>query len=61
MLAYLFWHWREPAVAREEYEAGLLAFHEALNLRGSPGFLGSAVYAVAGAPWLGGAAGYEAR
>jgi hypothetical protein len=59
VLAYVFWHAPAAGVARDAYEERLAAFHAAL--RGSPpdGLGDTAVFALAGVPWLGGAAGYE--
>jgi hypothetical protein len=59
MLAYVFWHWPAPALAREAYVARLLAFHRALRAAPPPGFRGSRVLAVEGAPWAPAAAAYE--
>lgn len=59
MLAYVFWHVASPAVAVADYEARLGAFHAALRA-GAPAGLGrTATVALAGIPWLDGAAGYE--
>jgi hypothetical protein len=60
MLAYVFWHWRQPAVAREEYERVLGRFHTALREAPPPGFGRSWVWRLEAAPWIpGGGAGYE--
>lgn len=56
-LAYLFWHWTEAP--REEYEAGLREFHQALRGLGVPGLQGSAAYRITGAPWTAAASAYE--
>jgi hypothetical protein len=58
MLAYLFWHWRQPAVDAGDYEARQRAFHAALQAAPPPGYLGSITHGLAGAPWA--AAGGEA-
>ncbi len=58
MLAYVFWHWRGPAVGETRYEELLRAFHASLAGNPPPGFLRSAALAVAGAPWMP-ASGYE--
>ena len=39
MLAYAFWHWRQPDVSRETYEARQREFHEALAAHPPEGFL----------------------
>lgn len=60
MLAYVFWHWRAPAVAEGEYLARQRAFHAALAAAPPPGFVRSRSMAISGAPWAnGGAAAYE--
>jgi hypothetical protein len=51
MLAYVFWHWRRPEIAREEYEQRQQRFHAALRAAPSTGFLTSRSAAVRGAPW----------
>ena len=51
MLAYVFWHWRQPSVAREEYESAQQAFHQALVAAPSDGFTRSFSHALAGASW----------
>jgi hypothetical protein len=60
MLAYVFWHWPDPAVAPESYEDRLIAFHQSLAARKPQGFHCSVVFQIDGAPWLGaGRRGYE--
>ena len=56
MLAYIFWHWRDPHVVKDAYEEHLMAFHEALRTRTSVGFQHSTVFRIETAPWLGTAA-----
>jgi len=51
MLAYLFWHWPRPDVNPGRYADELLAFHGALAASPSPGYRGSRVLEVSGAPW----------
>jgi hypothetical protein len=52
MLAYVFWHWKRPAVERGSYEAAQRRFHEALAEAPPPGFRGSWISAVEGTAWL---------
>lgn len=60
MLAYIFWHWPRPQVAKGEYEADLVAFHGALAAEPPPGFRRSLTFRVGPLPWLGdGVGGYE--
>jgi hypothetical protein len=58
MLAYVFWHWRRPEVARDEYEQRQQRFHAALRATPSAGFRTSLSAAIQGAPWA--ASGKEA-
>jgi hypothetical protein len=51
MLAYVFWHWRRPQIAREEYEERQQRFHAALRAAPSAGFYTSRSAAIQGAPW----------
>ncbi len=59
MLAYVFWHWPRTGADQDLYESRLMAFHDMLSAHPSPGFRGSAVYAVDGAPWTGTPPAYE--
>ena len=60
MLAYVFWHWRNPAISSSDYEARQRVFHAALALAPPPGFARSFSVALAGAPWAAqGAEAYE--
>ncbi len=52
MLAYLFWHWPRPEVDPGQYADLLLAFHRALSASPPPGYRGSRVLEIAGAPWV---------
>ncbi|WP_437317365.1 hypothetical protein [Sorangium sp. So ce385] len=54
MLAYVFWHWRQPQAAAKDYESRQRAFHAALAAAPSPGFLGSFSVGLSGAPWAAG-------
>lgn len=59
MLAYLFWHWPRPDVDPGRYSDALLAFHRALSVNPPPGYHGSRVMEVSGAPWVPGATALE--
>ena len=59
MLAYVFWHWPAPGLEPDRYVERLLAFHRALRAAPPPGFRGSRVLAVEGAPWAQGAPAFE--
>lgn len=61
MLAYVFWHWPALDVARSDYEAHLIAFHDTLGRNAPDGFLQSESARVSGAPWLPEGEGYEDR
>ncbi len=58
MLAYVFWHRPLDDLAVEDYEHAEIAFHRSLAHAPPTGFQGSAVFRVAGLPWLEGP-GYE--
>ena len=51
LLAYVFWHWRQPSAATDAYEAAQLAFQRALAEHPSTGFVRSFSHAIVGAPW----------
>jgi hypothetical protein len=51
MLAYVFWHQPVSGVEAAAYELPLAAFHSAMRAHPQRGFLGSAAFAIAGAPW----------
>lgn len=59
MLAYLFWHWPRSDVDPGRYADALLAFHRALLANPPPGYRGSRVLEVSGAPWVPGATALE--
>lgn len=60
MLAYVFWHWKNPRLEAGTYEEYLKSFHGVLNEQRPAGFHSSAVFQVAGLPWTGGESGaYE--
>jgi hypothetical protein len=52
MLAYVFWHWRQPTVTQAKYENHLAGFHATLADNASPGFQYSIVFKIEGASWL---------
>jgi len=58
VLAYVFWHRPLDDLAVEVYEQAEIAFHRSLAHAPPAGFQGSAVFRVAGLPWLEGP-GYE--
>ncbi|HKG93687.1 MAG TPA: hypothetical protein VKA84_17400 [Gemmatimonadaceae bacterium] len=51
MLSYTFWHWKQPDVAADAYEARQRAFHAALAATPPSGYARSYSAAIAGAPW----------
>lgn len=60
MLAYIFWHYRSPHVDKNTYHERLIDFHQTLQTHKPGGFLYSAVFQIAGAPWIAdGAEAYE--
>jgi hypothetical protein len=60
MLAYIFWHYRSPHVDKSTYHERLIDFHQTLQAHKPGGFLYSAVFQIAGAPWIAdGAEAYE--
>lgn len=60
LLAYVFWHWRQPSADRAAYESAQQAFQRALTASPSSGFVRSFSHAIAGAPWAnGGSEAYE--
>ncbi|HEY7863243.1 MAG TPA: hypothetical protein VIE39_06270 [Thermoanaerobaculia bacterium] len=58
MLAYVFWHWKDPGADRTEYEKLLGGFHASLAANAPVGYVGSSTFAVSGMPWA--ASGEEA-
>jgi hypothetical protein len=52
MLAYVFWHWPKPGIAREEYEERLCAFHAGLAEEPPAGMISSSAWRLKGASWL---------
>jgi hypothetical protein len=51
LLAYVFWHWKQPQVSAIEYESRQRAFHAALAAAPPEGFHKSFSVALAQAPW----------
>jgi hypothetical protein len=52
MLAYVFWHWPRPVIARGAYEDHLREFQQTLAANKSSGFQQSVVFRIRGASWL---------
>jgi len=52
MLAYVFWHWSQPAIDRDAYEDHVCAFQQTLAANKPEGFQQSAVFRIYGASWL---------
>ena len=52
MLAYVFWHWPQPAIDRSAYEEHLREFQKTLAANKSSGFQQSVVFRIRGASWL---------
>ena len=52
MLAYVFWHWPQPVIARAAYEDHLREFQQTLAANKSKGFQQSVVFRMRGASWL---------
>ncbi len=60
MLAYVFWHWKQPGISSADYEARLRRFHESLVSAPSSCVKASASFGIADMPWVNaGAAAYE--
>lgn len=51
MIAYVFWHWKQPAIAAPDYEPAQRAFHGALADSPPSGFRWSQSFALSGYPW----------
>jgi hypothetical protein len=51
LLAYVFWHWKQAAIAQADYESRQRDFHAALASAPSEGFVASFSVALSGAPW----------
>lgn len=51
MLAYVFWHWKQPEVDAATYESLQRRFHAALAASPSAGLVRSFSHAIEGAPW----------
>ena len=52
MLAYVFWHWPQPAIDRSSYLDHLAGFHRTLAANKPRGFQNSVVFGISGASWL---------
>lgn len=62
MIAYVFWHWKQPGVGAPEYERAQRAFHAAMAASPPAGFHWSQSFAISGCPWAAqGGEAYEDR
>ncbi len=52
MLAWVFWHARDPRIPEEEYVLALTAFHELIREISPQGFLGIRTLRYDARPWL---------
>ena len=52
MLAYVFWHWQQPAIDRGAYEDHLCEFQKTLTENKPDGFQQSVVFRIRSAAWL---------
>ena len=52
MLAYVFWHWPRPDIARGSYVEHLVDFYQTLAENKPRGFRESVVFRIRGARWL---------
>ena len=52
MLAYVFWHWPQPAIDRDVYVDHLADFHKTLAANKPSGFQRSVVFRINNANWL---------
>jgi len=59
LLAYVFWHWKQPEVAAIDYEARQRGFHAALGASPSSGFIDSFSLGISNAPWTADSDAYE--
>jgi hypothetical protein len=53
VLAYVFWHWKDPGSDRGDYEKLLGGFHASLASNAPLGYISSSTFAVSGLPWVG--------
>ncbi len=51
MIAYVFWHWKQAAIAAPDYELVQRAFHHALAQAPAAGFHWSQSFAISGCAW----------
>ncbi len=62
MIAYVFWHWKQPPIAAPDYERVQRAFHDVLQREPPAGFHWSQSFALTGCAWAaGGGDAYEDR
>lgn len=51
MIAYVFWHWKQPTISAPDYEPVQRAFHDALAAAPPKGFYWSQSFALSGCSW----------
>jgi hypothetical protein len=51
MIAYVFWHWKQPPIAAPDYERVQKGFHDALAKAPPAGFYWSQSFAMNGCTW----------
>ena len=51
MIAYVFWHWKRPAIPAHDYEQAQQGFHNALAKAPPAGFHWSQSFALSGCDW----------
>lgn len=62
MIAYVFWHWKQPPIVALDYERVQRAFHAALEHDPPSGFHWAQSFALSGCAWAaGGGEAYEDR
>ena len=62
MIAYVFWHWKQPTIPASDYELVQQAFHDALSSAPPKGFHWSQSFAFSGCGWAAdGGDAYEDR
>ena len=62
MIAYVFWHWKQPSIAAPEYEKVQRTFHDALAASPPKGYHWSQSFALSRCAWAAdGGDAYEDR